>query len=92
MRAFLEAAKKTGHHRTAGQVVFGGPVGAFVSNTYYASYDDLEKGRPPNRVLSPAELAAFNALNAPGLITVLSRDITIYDAEMSVAPPPTSSR
>jgi hypothetical protein len=52
---------------------------------------DLEKGRPPNRVMSPAELTAFNALNPPGLITVVSRDITIYDAEMSVVAAATTS-
>lgn len=92
VQAFLEAAKKSGHHRTAGEIVFGSLAGAFVSNTYYDSYADLEKGRPPTRVMSPAELAAFNALNPPGLITVLSRDITIYDAEMSIVPPATSSR
>lgn len=92
VQAFLEASKKSGHRRTAGQVVFGGPVGTFVSNTFYDSYADLEKGRPPNRVMSPTELAAFNALNPPGLITVVSRDITIYDAEMSVAPPAASPR
>ncbi len=91
VQAFLEAAKKSGHHRTAGQVVFGGPVGTFVSNTFYDSYADLEKGRPPNRVMSPAELTAFNALNPPGLITVVSRDITIYDAEMSVVAAATTS-
>jgi hypothetical protein len=58
----------------------------------YASYADLEKGRPPNRVMSAAELTAFNALAPPGLITVVSRDITIYDAEMSMVAPPTSSQ
>ena len=91
VQAFLEASKKSGHRRTAGQVVFGGPVGTFVSNTFYENYADLEKGRPPNRVMSAAELAAFNALNPPGLITVVSRDITIYDGEMSVVPAATTS-
>ena len=92
MQAFLEAGKKSGHRRTAGQVVFGPNTGTFVSNTFYENYADLAKGRPPNRTMSPAELEAFNKLNPPGLITVISRDITIYDAEMSVAPPATSSR
>lgn len=92
VQAFLEAARKSGHQRTAGQVVFGGQPGTFVSNTFYASYADLEKGRPPDRVMSPTELAAFNALNPPGLITVISRDITIYDAEMSMVAPVTTSR
>lgn len=92
VQAFLEAARKSGHRRTAGQIVFGGQAGTFVSNTFYDSYADLEKGRPPNRVMSPAELTAFNALNPPGLITVVSRDITLYDAEMSVVPPVTSTR
>ncbi len=92
VQAFLEAAKKSGHHRTSGEVIFGGQPGTFVSNTFYASYADLEKGRPPNRVMSPAELTAFNALNPPGLVTVVSRDITIYDAEMSIAPAAASSR
>lgn len=92
VQVFLEAAKKSGHHRTAGEVIFGGQPGTFVSNTFYASYADLEKGRPPNRVMSPAELTAFNALNPPGLITVISRDITIYDAEMSMVATTTSSR
>lgn len=91
VQAFLEAAKESGHRRTAGQVVFGGPAGTFVSNTFYDSWADLAKGRPPNRVMSPAELAAFNALNPPGLITVVSRDITIYDAEMSVVAAATTS-
>jgi hypothetical protein len=91
VQAFLEAAKKSGHHRTAGEVIFGGQPGTFVSNTFYASYADLEKGRPPNRVMSAAELAAFNALNPPGLITVISRDITIYDAEMSMVAATTTS-
>jgi len=91
VQAFLEASKKSGHRRTAGQVVFGGPVGTFVSNTLYDSWADLEKGRPPNRVMSTAELTAFNALNPPGLITVVSRDITIYDAEMSVVAAATTS-
>ena len=91
VQAFLEASKKSGHRRTAGQVVFGGPVGTFVSNTFYDSWADLEKGRPPNRVMSAAELAAFNALNPPGLITVVSRDITTYDGEMSVVPAATTS-
>ena len=42
--------------------------------------------------MSPAELAAFNALAPPGLIEVISRDITTFDAEMSVAPPNTATR
>ena len=42
--------------------------------------------------MSATELEAFNRLNPPGLITVVSRDITIYDAEMSVVPPTTASR
>lgn len=92
VQAFLEAAKKSGHRRTAGQVVFGGPVGTFVSNTFYDSWADLAKGRPPNRVMSASELQAFNALNPPGLITVVSRDVTIYDAEMSVVPATTATR
>ena len=92
VQAFLEASKKSGHRRTAGQRVFGALAGTFVSNTYYENYADLAKGRPPNRVMSPAELAAFNALNPPGLIEVISRDITIYDAEMSLVPPATSSK
>ncbi len=92
VQAFLEAAKKSGHHRTAGQIVFGALAGAYVSNTYYDNYADLAKGRPPNRVMSPAELQAFNALTTAADITVLSRDITMYDAEMSIAPPATSSR
>ena len=87
VQAFLEASKKSGHRRTAGQLRLRLPPGTFVSNTFYESYADLAKGRPPNRVMSPAELDAFNKLNPPGLITVISRDITIYDAEMSVAPP-----
>jgi hypothetical protein len=92
VQAFLEASKKSGHGRTAGQVVFGPNAGTFISNTYYENYADLAKGRPPNRVMSPADLAAFNKLNPPGLITVVSRDVTIYDAEMSIVPPATSSR
>ena len=91
VQAFLEAAKKSGHHRTAGQIVFGGPAGAFVSNTFYDSYADLEKGRPNERVLSPAEQEAFGKLTTAAQITVLSRDITIYDAEMSLVTP-TGSR
>ena len=92
VQAFLEASKKSGHHRTAGEVIFGGQPGTFVSNTFYASYADLEKGRPPNRVMSPAELTTFNALNPPGLVTVVSRDVTIYDAEMSMVAPAAASR
>jgi hypothetical protein len=92
VQAFLEASKKTGHHRTAGQIVFGPNTGTFVSNTYYENYADLAKGRPPNRVMSAAELADFNKLAQAAQITVISRDITIYDAEMSIAPPATSSR
>ena len=92
VQAFLEASKKSGHHRTAGQVVFGPNTGTFVSNTYYENYADLAKGRPPNRVMSAAELAEFNKLAQAAEITVISRDITIYDAEMSIAPPSTSSR
>jgi hypothetical protein len=92
VQAFLEASKKSGHRRTAGQVVFGPNTGTFISNTFYENYADLEKGRPPNRTMSPSELAAFNALNPPGLITVVSRDITMFDAEMSITPPASSSR
>ena len=92
MQAFLEAAKKSGHHRTAGQIVFGGQPGAFVSNTFYDSWADLAKGRPPQRVMSPPELEAFNRLTTAAEITVISRDITAYDAEMSVAAPAASSR
>jgi hypothetical protein len=92
VQAFLEASKKTGHRRTAGQVAFGTNAGAFVSNTYYDSYADLAKGRPPNRVMSPSELDAFNQLATAAQITVVSRDITIYDAEMSVVPAATSSK
>jgi hypothetical protein len=92
VQAFVAAARKSGHRRTAGQVVFGTGAGTFVSNTYYDSYADLAKGRPPQRVMSPAELAEFNKLTQAAMITVVSRDITRYDAEMSVAPPPTSSR
>ncbi len=91
IQAFLEIAKKSGHRRIAGQVVFGGQADTFVSNTYYADWADLEKGRP-QRILPPAELAAFNALNTPGLFTVVSRDVTIYDAEMSVVAPATPSK
>ena len=92
VQAFLEASKKTGHHRTAGQVVFGPNAGTFISNTYYENYADLAKGRPPNRVMSAAELADFNKLTQAAQITVVSRDITIFDAEMSFAAPATSSR
>lgn len=88
VEAFLEAAKKSGHHRTAGQIVFGGPAGAFVSNTYYDSWADLAKGRPNERVMSPAEQEAFGKLTTAAQITVLSRDVTIYDAEMSILPSP----
>jgi hypothetical protein len=42
--------------------------------------------------MSPAELTTFNALNPPGLVTVVSRDITIYDAEMSMVAPAAASR
>ena len=38
--------------------------------------------------MPPAELTTFNALNPLGLITVLGRDITIYDAEMSMVAAP----
>jgi hypothetical protein len=89
VQAFLGAAKKTGHGRAAGVVVFGPNTGAFISNTYYESWADLEKGRPPNRAMSPTELAAFNK-SAAGLITVVSRDIMVFDAEMSVATAPSS--
>lgn len=92
VQALLETFKKSGHRRTAGQVVFGGQVGdTFVSNTFYDSWADLAKGRPPTRVLSGADLAAFNALNPPGLFTIISRDVTIYDAEMSVVAAATTS-
>jgi hypothetical protein len=90
VQTFLAAAKKTGHQRTAGQVVFGPDAGAFVSNTYYSGWADLEKGRPPDRSMSAAELTAFNQ-SAAGLITVVSRDVIVYDGEMSVVPT-TSSR
>lgn len=86
------SSRLPGHRRTAGQRVFGALAGTFVSNTFYENYTDLAKGRPPNRVMSPAELAAFNALAPPGLIEVISRDITTFDAEMSVAPPNTATR
>lgn len=92
IQAILEVAKKSGHRRITGQVVFGGQADTFVSNTYYANWADLEKGRPQTRVLSPAELTAFNALNPPGLFTVVSRDVTTYDAEMSVVAPATPSK
>jgi len=91
VQAFLGAAKKTGHRRAAGQVVFGQNAGAYVSNTYYDGWADLAKGRPPERAMSASELAAFQK-SAQGLITVVSRDIMIYDAEMSVPPASTSSR
>jgi len=84
VQAFLAAAKKTGHQRTSGQVVFGPDAGAFISNTYYSGWADLEKGRPPDRSMSASELAAFNQLNANGLITVISRDVMTYDGEASV--------
>ncbi len=84
VQAFLGAAKKTGHRRTAGQVIFGPNANAFVSNTYYDSWADLAKGRPPTRAMSPSELAAFQK-SGQGLITVVSRDIMVYDAEMSMA-------
>lgn len=87
VQAFLAAARKTGHQRAAGQVVFGPDAGAFISNTYYKGWADLEKGRPPERAMSAAELTAFNQLNANGLITVLGRDVMIYDGEMSVVAP-----
>jgi len=90
VQAFLAAAKKTGHQRAAGQIVFGPNAGTFVSNTYYASWADLEKGRPPDRSMSASELAAFTQLNSNGLITVVSRDVMTYDAEMSMAPPAAS--
>lgn len=91
VQAFLGAAKKTGHRRTAGQIMFGPNAQGFVSNTYYDSWADLAKGRPPARAMSASELAAFNE-SGQGLITVVSRDIVIYDAEMSVVPAGTSSR
>lgn len=93
VQAFLEAAKKSGHRRTAGQVVFGanaGP-GVFVSNTFYENWADLAKGRP-DRVLSDTDRAAFNKLNPAGLLTVISRDVTTFDAEMSFSSPATPSR
>ena len=86
VQALIEASKKSGHHRTAGQRVFGTLAGTFVSNTFYENWADLAKGRP-NRVLSPAELEAFNKLAQAAEITVVSRDVTIYDAEMSVVAP-----
>jgi hypothetical protein len=91
VQAFLGAAKKTGHQRAAGQVVFGPDAGTFISNTYYSGWADLEKGRPPDRSMSPSELTAFNQLNAAGLITVVSREVMVYDGELSVIPA-TSSR
>lgn len=91
VKTFLDAARKTGHRRAAGQIVFGTLAGTFVSNTYYDSWADLAKGRPPDRAMSPADLAKFNQ-SAAGLITVLSRDVTIFDAEMSITPATTSSR
>jgi hypothetical protein len=90
VQAFLGAAKKSGHRRTAGQIVFGPNTNAFVSNTYYDNWADLAKGRPPARAMSAPELAAFQK-SGQGLITVVSRDIMVYDAEMSV-PPATTSR
>jgi hypothetical protein len=87
VQAFLGAAKKTGHRRAAGQIMFGPNATTFVSNTYYDSWADLEKGRPPDRAMSASELAAFNQLNSNGLITVVSRDIMTYDAEASMAAP-----
>lgn len=89
VQSFLAAAKKTGHRRAAGQIVFGPNAGAFASNTYYDSWADLEKGRPPDRGMSASELAAFNK-SATGLITVVSRDIMTYDADMSIAAPAAS--
>jgi hypothetical protein len=91
VQSLLEAGKKSGHRRTAGARVFGALAGTFVSNTFYENWADIEKGRPI-RVLSPTDLAASNKLAQAAQITVISRDITIYDAEMSVAPPATSSR
>lgn len=91
VQAFLGAAKKTGHRRTAGQIAFGPNQNAFVSNTYYESWADLAKGRPPARAMSGPELAAFQK-SSQGLITVVSRDVMIYDAEMSVPPSSTASR
>lgn len=87
IQAALEGHKKSGHRRTAGQVVFGANPGLFISNTFYENYADLEKGRPQGRVMSPAEQEALNKLNPPGMFTIVSRDVTIYDAEMSIAPP-----
>lgn len=66
MQAFLGAARKSGHRRTTGQIVFGPNAGAFASLTYYDSWDDIAKGRPPQRAMSPSELAAFNS-SAQGL-------------------------
>jgi len=91
VQAFLGAAKKTGHRRTAGQVMFGPNQNAFVSNTFYDSWADLAKGRPPARAMSASELAAFQK-SSQGLITVVSRDVMVYDAEMSVVASSTSSR
>ena len=82
----LEAGKKSGHRRTAGQRVYGALAGTFMSNTFYENYADIAKGRP-NRVLSPADQAALTKLAQAAQITVISRDITIYDGEMSVVPP-----
>ncbi len=91
VQAFLGAARKTGHRRTAGQIMFGPNAQGFVSNTYYDSWADLAKGRPPARAMSAPEFAAFQK-SGQGLMTVVSRDVTIYDPEMSIAPPAMSSR
>ena len=88
VQTIIEASKKTGHRRTTGERVFGADAGTFVSNTYYESYADLAKGRPHTRTMSPAAIDALNK-SAQGLITVISRDVMVYDAAMSVAAPPT---
>ena len=46
VQTLIEAGKKSGHRRTNGQRVFGNLAGAFVSNTYYENWADIEKGRP----------------------------------------------
>ena len=85
VQTLIEAGKKSGHRRTTGERVFGSDAGTFVSTTYYENWADLAKGRP-TRVMSPSDLAAFQT-SATGLITVISRDVMTYDAEMSMAAP-----
>jgi hypothetical protein len=90
VQKLIEASKKTGHRRNASQIVFGTDAPAFHSMTLYDSYADLAKGRPPQRGMTPAELEAFNK-SAQGLITVVSRDVMVYEAEMSIRPATTTS-